>query len=292
MKRIALLAALAAALLPTSRAMADDDFGLWTDIGISKKISKKFSVDAGVDFRAEQKLKSASRWGVSLGATYKPLKCLRFSAGYAYLRDRSVQETKAHYKKETDQNGNDSIGAFNGVNVEHGYWRNKHRFYFDVTARAKAGRFTISLRERYQFTHTMPATCRRDKYRFNPATDALADNPGYVGTDLYTWQGTQYIADVDNDTDEKRHKNAHYLRSRLQVAYDIRHCPLTPFVSYELSNNLADGFNLDKTRLSVGTDWDITKQHQLSLAYIYQNGADDDGNDDIHVVSIGYKFSF
>ena len=49
---------------------------------------------------------------------------------------------------------------------------------------------------------------------------------------------------------------------------------------------------LDKTRLTVGGDWKLSKKHKISAAYIYQDGADDDGNDDIHVISVGYKFTF
>ena len=36
-----------------------------------------------------------------------------------------------------------------------------------------------------------------------------------------------------------------------QVEYNINHCPLSPYVSYEFSNNLADGMDLEKTRLQV-----------------------------------------
>lgn len=270
LRGICLLAALTA--LP---ATASDDFGIWTGIGAEKKFNKKFSVEAGLGFRAEQQLKSAARWDASVGVGYKPWRFLKLSAGYVYLYDRSLQEAKVNY-------GNKS-GRKNGYNVDHGYWRSKHRAYFDVTGKVDAGRFTFSLRERYQMTHSMAATCVRDRYR------DLA--PGGYNKEVYTWNGENFMS-YERTTDDKGHKNAHYLRSRFQVEYNIRHCPVDPFVSYELSNNLSDALTLDKTRLTVGADWAITKQHKLSLAYIYQNGADDDGNDDIHVIDIGYKFSF
>ena len=51
---------------------------------------------------------------------------------------------------------------------------------------------------------------------------------------------------------------------------------------------------LAKTRLTLGTDWKISKKHSVSLAYIYQDGAgdDDSGTNNIHVIEVGYKFSF
>ena len=50
--------------------------------------------------------------------------------------------------------------------------------------------------------------------------------------------------------------------------------------------------HLDKRRLTVGTEWKISKQHRLDFAYVYNNGADDDNDSDSHILSIGYKFKF
>ena len=89
--RLMALAALAA--FPLS-SVAGDDFGLWTEISAEKKLTQQFSIDAGIDFRAEQQLKSFSRWAGSLGFAYKPAKFLKASAGYAYIYDRNPQESK------------------------------------------------------------------------------------------------------------------------------------------------------------------------------------------------------
>lgn len=265
---------LALAAMVAAPAVADDDFGLWTSIAAEKKFNKKISLEAGIDFRSEQKLKSVSRWSGSLGVGYKPWKFLKFSAGYAYIYDRSVQEAKVNYTNS---------GNINGYNVDHGYWRSKHRAYVDATGKLDVGRFSFSLRERYQYTHTMGTTCLRDRYRDTA--------PGGYSGDIYYWNGEGFI-EKNLVEDDKSHKNNHYFRSRLQVSYDIKGVPLEPFVSYEISNNLSDGFALDKTRITVGTDWKINKKHKLSLAYLYQDGADDDSNDNIHVIDLGYKFEF
>ena len=67
--------------LSAATAAAGDDFGIWTGISAEKKINRKFSAEAGIDFRAEQQLKSAARWNASIGIGYKPLKWLRMGAG-------------------------------------------------------------------------------------------------------------------------------------------------------------------------------------------------------------------
>ena len=269
-----LLAVAALATFPLTGA-AGDDFGIWTEFAAEKKLTRQFSVDAGIDFRAEQQLKSISRWAGSLGFTYKPLKFLKASAGYAFIYDRNPQESKKNY-------GNNS-GNFNGYNVDHGFWRSKHRFYADLTGKLSIGCLTLSLRERYQMTRSLATTCQRTRFR-----DFVQG--GYT-EDVYSWDGDKFMTCevVEND---KKAKTSHYLRSRIEADYSIRHCPLTPFVSFEWSNNLKDNFVLDKTRLTIGGDWKLSKKHKISAAYIYQDGADDDGNDNIHVISVGYKFTF
>lgn len=92
-KTTRLLALAALASFPLS-GVAGDDFGLWTEISAEKKLTRQFSIDAGIDFRAEQQLKSISRWAGSLGFAYKPAKFLKASAGYAYIYDRNPQESK------------------------------------------------------------------------------------------------------------------------------------------------------------------------------------------------------
>lgn len=264
---------LAATALP---AAAEDDFGIWTDLSAEKKINKQFAADLSVGFRAEDALKRDTRWSVGAGLSYKPVKGLKFSAGYTLMRDYSLAEAKTKFK----ENGN-----LSGYNVDHGFWRTKHRFTFDIAGKHTFGRFTVGLRERYQLTHHNSATTLRDKYR-KPL------QPGYTG-ETWMYNGTEFM-DYEPDTDDKPGKNTHYLRSRLTVEYDIRHCPLTPYAAYEWSHSLSDAMALAKTRLTLGTEWKISKKHNLSVAYIYQDGAGDDdgGSNNIHVVEVGYKFSF
>lgn len=276
MKRILLLLCALTAL----PALADDT-GLWLGAEAQKSINKKFSVDAGLGFRAEDHVRQASRWDVSVGASYKPFSFLTIGAGYVFLRDYSPEEVKEDYKKSDPT-------EFNGYNVDHAYWRSKHRAVLDLTGKVSAGRFTFSLRERYQYTHYMAATTTRDRYR-----DILSGgmSPEDWTGNLYPYEGINFTS-LESVSRDKSAKDRHYLRSRVQAEYNIRHCPWTPYASYEFSNNIGENFHLDKMRLTVGAEWKITKQHRLDVAYVYDNGADDDTNNDMHALSLGYKFKF
>lgn len=270
-KRCILLAAALSGTAPA--AHAGDDFGIWAGVSAEKSVTKRLSFDVGADFRAGQNLQSIARWDGSLGVDYKVCKFLKVSTGYTYIYDRTPQEAKANFNNK---------GKRNGYNVEHGFWRSKHRFNLDATGRVKLGRFNISLRERYMLTRYAETDYKRDRYR-----DAA--QPGYVGENFY-WGGEAFTS-LEQVERQKAPHTRHLLRSRLQAEWKIRG-PFTPYVAYELSNDMSQQFELKKTRLSVGTDWKISKKHVLSLGYVYQNGIDDDSSNNIHVIDVGYKFKF
>ena len=269
-----LLAALS--LLCAGSLMAQNDFGVWTSVSAEKAFSKKFSIDAGAELRLQDNATQPMRWDFGLGASYKVTKYLKLGAGYTFIHGHNTKEVKPRYK-------NDGV-TVNGYNVDHGFWRNKHRLYFDVTGKVAWGRFTFSLRERYLYTHYNKAECLRDKYR-----SLLQD--GYTG-DTYIYNGTEFM-EYEQTTDQKKAKDKHALRSRLQVAYNIKGLPLNPYASYEVTNDLGDKLRYDKSRVCAGIEWKVTKQHILDLGYIYQTESDEDeGNSNIHAIKVGYTFKF
>lgn len=257
-----------------------DDVGAWLGADVQKNITKKFSVDAGIDLRAEENFNYLTRYAVGVGVGYAPLKWLKIGAGYNFLRDYNLSESRTKF---------DEDGDFKNYKVDDDYWRSKHRATFDVTGSVKAGRFTFSLRERYQYTHFVATTTTRTTYK---GLVSAENAQGYTGT-LYEVDG-QYFTKCSTEEDDKPAKDRHYLRSRLGVEYSIRHSKWTPYASYEFSNNLGSGehFHLDKQRLTVGAEWKVSKKHRLDFAYVYNHGSDDDGDDNCHVLSIGYKFKF
>ena len=255
-----------------------DEFGTWLEVEAEKGITKRIDLTLGLGMRANDNLGEVSRANAVIGSTYKVCDYLKIGATYQYISDLSRGEVKEDFKK--------SNGNFNGYNVDEAFHRAKHRLSFDLSSKVKVGRFTFSLRERYQFTHSVSKDIERTRYReiFDP------NNPmGYTGATVpfggYEWK--EYTLGEDH----KSHKNGHLLRSRIGVEYDIRKCPLTPFATYEIKTSLQDGGATEETRLIVGTDWKLNKKNTLSLAYIFNDGHySDEAN--IHAVSIGYKFKF
>lgn len=257
------------AAIPT--ASAGDDFGIWGEVGVTKAFGKKLSLGGEIGYRANDNLRSSSRFDVGAGLAYKPFTFLKLSTGFAFIESHNLKEVKEHY--------NNSGTKMNGYNIDLAYWRPKYRWYFDVTGKVDAARFTFSLRERYQVSHYGPATCDRLKYR--GAVGSGFEGESYNGFQL-----------SETTTDRKTTKQKHYLRSRLGVEYNIRHCPVTPYATFEISNNLSNGFSLDKRRWTAGIDWKIQKKHTISVAYVYTNGNDDDDEGNLHALSLGYNFKF
>lgn len=269
MNRFSRFLAVLSLTIPATIVSASDDFGIWSSADFTKSLGSHFNVDAEVGFRSNNELQSVDRWDASLGLNYKPFKFFKLGIGYTYIYSRNATESKPNYKNDIED-----FDHWVGYNITRPHWRSKNRLTFDATGTLNLGRLAFALRERYQLTGYNGVHTMKDRYRFENTIDK---------TDL---------AYKDTRRDEKKAKTRHYLRSRIEAEYNIPKCKFTPFASYEFSNNLQDAFHLDKQRLSVGGEYKLSKQHRLSLAYIYDNGADDDTESDIHVISIGYKFKF
>lgn len=263
-------------LLPMA-VLAESEYGLWESVSVSKDLGTRWGVGAEMDLRTTDFLKSLSRAGLGVDADYKVTRWLKLGAGYTYMYDHTPATLKATYKKST--------GVFNGYNDDAAYWRSKHRLTFDMTGKWKIGRFSLALRERYQYTHFMPTECQRVKYR-GPVQAAgvsgeLIEKGGY-----YFWPD-----EVESVVDDKPGKNTHILRSRLAVEYNIRHCPVTPAVTYEIQNRLDDSMAATKHRLTAGIEWKLSKKYYITADYVYQHEFRPEeyelGN--LHVLSLGAK---
>lgn len=139
------------------------------------------------------------------------------------------------------------------------YWYPRHRVNVSFTGSFEWKRFKFSLRERWQYTY------RPQQYAEKYESDGV----------------------TRMDDELIKGKAEHMVRSRLQVEYDIAKCPFTPYASCEFYHNLE---GIDKTRLSVGTEYKINKKHTLELCYCYQDRAHEEI--DNHVLGFGYKFKF
>lgn len=264
-KCIIFCAALAlAATTANAQDNSSSEFGTWTGASVTKKINRQWSIEAGAELRTQNNMKKIDRWSGSLGVDYKPFDFLKFGASYNFLYTYNMEEWKAKY--------DDDDGELNGYNVTNALWIPKHRVSFDITGEVPVNRFTISLRERVQYTYNDSKETTKRKMRFYGTTDSLYQ------------KGSSYA-----DTAKVKHKLV--LRSRLQVEYNIRHCPFTPYVSVELYNDMKDGLSLQKTRWSVGGEYKFNKHNSLDIGYYYCNSNDDDEPKG-HILSLSYAYKF
>ena len=271
MKRSILYPLIVALLLLGATAARADDFGLWAAIETQNDLGKSpFSIDLGLGMRANNNMQSLSRWNLNLGLEYTPTSWLKAAVGYNMIRSYSPQERSEKYST-----ADDGTTTWKGYNVDHSYWRNKDRFYVDLRGKLKAGRFTFALRERYQATIFSSVWVTEDKYRYNTEYD-LSGAATYTLRDGYP----------TSEQELKDHKTKHSLRSRLSAEYDIPKCPITPEVSFEVSNNLTNGFSCDKRRWALGLDWKIKKRIHLIGSYIYSNGDDSDDDSNLHAIQL------
>lgn len=283
---------LSLALLPMV-SMAQTDAGLWTSIGVDKKINKKFSVGLEGEFRSRNDFKTADRWSVGLDATYKINKWLKASAGYSLLN--SNYREKIEYYNTYDNAG---TVKYQKVHWRPSYWGQKHRIYASFTSTYKFSfGLKLSLRERWQYT-------------YRPEQDDVT---------RWTWRvsdgyGKTVYPNVRLDKDYVRKGKAeNVLRSRFQVEYDIPSCTWTPYASVELYNtpSIKDVLSCfwipsasvqfynawsesQKVRYTIGADWKINKQNSFGIYYRFQNdrGSDDDDDSNMNIVGLSYNFTF
>ena len=261
-------------ILPRASA-SQDEFGLWLEGGARHDFSKQWHASLSLGHRLEDNLSQPARWDAGLSLTYRPIRPLRLSAGYVYLRDHSAEEAKPNLR------GN---GTQNGWNIDEAFWRDKHRWYFDVAYKWDfAPRWTLALRERYQYTRHLAASTFERKLRTMQG--------GYTGA-TETYDGTDYMLTA-REAEDKSASNRHYLRTRIGLEYHRKRSPYTPFFHYEIANNLAKDFDIVRHRFTLGSAIRLAKGHELTAAYVLQLGEIESGaTGRLHAVSVGYDFKF
>lgn len=260
----------AVALTAVTAHAGADDFGVWTDLGVTKTLPYGVSLSLGGGMRTMNNSRDIDRWSGSFGVGYKPVKYVKLGASYSFLYQHKLSERKEHYRQDIVH-----PLLWNGYNVTEHYWAPKNRFSGDVTGELKIYRILkLSLRERYQFTNRKAMEIPRTKYRYKKDQKTLKN--GYPL----------------NDFKEKDRKRTQYLRSRLKAEIDKKGWKLKPFVAFELYNDLDDELVLDKTRFTLGGTYKVKKRHEFSMAYVFGNEVDEEPYEGQHVVNIGYSFKF
>lgn len=214
----------------------------------------------------------------------------------------------------------------NDTRVDEAFWRAKHRLFVDASYSCKFWKtLRISIRERYQMTMVPAKTISRTRNRVKTVIkyrDPDAGTNTNYDEVLKYWQegNTIYEQDITDETNpgtptdattawlsdhsntylnttetydhEKGSKTIHILRSRLKLSIDKKGWKWEPYLSVETHNNLGESMHLDKVRSILGVDYSITKKHQVGLGYVFSHENDDDGDQNIHAICVGYNFKF
>ena len=137
----------------TMVAAQGDDFGMWYELGVEKKLSPKWNIGAEGEFRTRNNSRTADRWSAGLSAEYKIVKGLKASAGYTFLYDNNQEK----FDLKSD--------GLRPNKWTPSYWGVRHRFNLSLSGNVDVGRLNIALRERWQYTYRPAATGK--KYDFD-----------------------------------------------------------------------------------------------------------------------------
>lgn len=110
-------------LSPLFSVFSQDGVSLWAGANASKKINKKLGFSIGAQVRMPENITYTQSYLVELGASYKLIKGLELSGYYRFINKRK-DETKV--------------------------WKNRHRFYTDLSYGNKLGPIKFENRLRYQ----------------------------------------------------------------------------------------------------------------------------------------------
>lgn len=158
-KLLLIVAAMVLPLCGFAQTEGGDDFGTVLSVEGTHRFNKKFSVEAEVEMRTRDDVKTVDRWSGGVQASYKMLSWLKASAGYTYLEDNNEKYNDSMSKKAE-------------------YWGPRHRFNVSLTGSWRVGNFDLSLRERWQYTYRPEMTV--DRIRMSDGA-VLEDDKTYSG---------------------------------------------------------------------------------------------------------------
>lgn len=254
--------------MPGHGLLAAGDLGLKGDIEVEKGLAK--GLDMGLSAEYMYQDCHTDDWGLGISLSKRLYRSkdksftVKAAAGYKFTRVFSTAE--GIYKGDSSDGIADGLPfAYymeNGLKFDwlESYWRTRHKAWAQIQIKKEFGRFTVSFKERYQFSHSDSIEVGRDKYRM------------MYNADIQDFA----IGLKSSDTKMKDTQRKNMLRSTLRVAYDIKGCKLNPFMGIDLYNSPDSGMRLEKTRLTGGIERGLGKNASIGLAYLWQNKAFDD----------------
>ena len=251
----------------------DDDFGMDFNLGVEKKIRPGMSFSIESEARTQDNTRKMERW--TLGGTFdmrlwqnaQKTFNVKASVGWKYMWRYNLKELEQKYGTSLDGDGNE-MEYYKGYNEKEGYWRNRHRTSVSLGASYKLNkRWSLSLKETFQFTHFCKGETHVNKYRVDDDED---------------W--TKTVEEKQYEPEDRS-----VLRSKLGVQYNIRHCPVNPYASVDYGCGL--NYSTSKWKFTAGTEINLSKQHKLDLFYRYITERDNEDPNG-HLLGLGYNFKF
>ena len=203
---------------------AQDDFGSILSIDFTKVIVKGFNVSVEEEYRTRSNFSQTERFSHSFELSYKPVKYLKVG------------------------------GAYNLINYNHEKrgWEIRHRYYFYTTGYLEAGRFTFSLRERFQSTKRQGV--KQTATRANPKL--------YLRSRLK----------VDYDIRKSKFN------------------PFASVEIFNTLNDPQEN-TMSQWRVVTGVEYVLNKKNAFQLYYRYSDYIDEEDIDS-HLFGLGYSFKF
>lgn len=119
----------------------DSDFVTWNKMKVKHDVSSRVELSGDVEMRTRDALDEIDRWGFAIASSVRLLPFLKADVGY-----------EMHYRNRGDAG-----------------WKIRHRYHAGASASLKTGRWTLSLRERFQ--HTADAR-EPDEFRLRTRLEA------------------------------------------------------------------------------------------------------------------------
>ena len=146
----------------TAVAMAQSDWGAWTEVSAEYEITKKWDVAVEGELRTRDFLKSIDRYSIGATTSFSPTKIFNVGVGYDFIDSyRDSYETS-------------------GGNIVDDYWRIKNRLYLQTKFKFKPSIFNVGVRLRYQYTNesrvSIPKYSPSGKRKENKVKEAEDEN--------------------------------------------------------------------------------------------------------------------
>ena len=254
-----------------------DDFGMDFSLSAEKKLRPGTQVGVEGGVRTMDHTKKVDRWTVGVGASQRlfdnGIFDLKAGLKWEYMWINYPEQTNDKYEdfEYFDGETTTTKTEYMGYNHRHQFWRGRHRTSLSLAAGYQPNkRWSFSWKEMAQYSHYNKVSTTMDRYREDDEDEGV-----------YVLQ--------PNNIKEYKAKDRVILRSKLGVDYNIRKCPVDPYLSAEYGCGL--NYSANKWKFTAGADIKLNKQNKIDLFYRYQT-EDDDDEPNGHFIGIGYNLKF